>query len=52
MTDHLDLDDVGYLAGGAGMIRDEGLLLSALGRPQQSVHRRDGPCVAGPARRR
>ncbi|BFV60973.1 hypothetical protein KCMC57_up60770 [Kitasatospora sp. CMC57] len=37
MTDHLDLDDVGYLAGGPAMIRDEGLLLSALGRPQQSV---------------
>ncbi|MFF7459312.1 type II toxin-antitoxin system death-on-curing family toxin [Kitasatospora sp. NPDC008115] len=37
MIDYLDLDDVGYLAGGPRNIRDLDALHSALGRPRASL---------------
>ncbi|MEU9077614.1 type II toxin-antitoxin system death-on-curing family toxin [Kitasatospora sp. NPDC004745] len=37
MTEYLDLDDVTYLAGGPGNVRDLGGLLSAIARPQASL---------------
>jgi death-on-curing protein len=39
--EYLDREDIEYLAGGAGNVRDLDALLSAIGRPQHSVFGQD-----------
>lgn len=39
--EYIDVEDIEDLAGGRVMVRDRGLLLSALGRPQYSVFGED-----------